>query len=170
MRLEIVRSKRRKKTVAARIVGDVLQVRAPADLSEGELSEVISQLRPRLERERDRRLAAGSRELEERAQLLNQRFFGGCLRLGRVQYVTNQQRRFGSCSPWSADIRISERVAAMPRWVRDYVLIHEMAHLVEPNHSRRFWELVRRYPEAERARAFLLGVATGEAIGRRLRT
>ncbi len=169
MRLEIVRSKRRKKTVAARIVGDVLQVRAPADLSEGELSEVINRLRPRLERERDRRLAACSHELEARARFLNKRFFGGSLPVGRVLYVSNQHRRFGSCSPWSAEIRISERVAAMPRWVRDYVLIHEMAHLLEPNHSHRFWELVRRYPYTERAKAFLLGVATGEAIGRRLR-
>ncbi|MDI7275612.1 MAG: M48 family metallopeptidase [Anaerolineae bacterium] len=166
MRLEILRSKRRKKTVAARIVGDTLQVRAPADLSEGELSQVISRLRPRLEREQRRRLAASSQELAARASFLNRRFFGGRLSLGRVVYVSNQRRRFGSCSPSSSEIRISERVAAMPRWVRDYVLVHEMAHLEEPNHSRRFWDLVRRYPHAERARGYLLGVAMGEAMRR----
>ncbi len=158
MRLEIVRSKRRKKTVAARIMGDTLQVRAPADLPEGELNEVINKLRPRLEDERRRQRAANNAELAARAEALNKRFFGGRLRPRRIEYVSNQQQRFGSCSPHSAVIRISHRVAAMPGWVRDYVVLHELAHLEEPNHSARFWALVDRYPRAERAKGFLMGV------------
>lgn len=160
MRLEIFRSKRRKKTVAARIVGDTLQVRAPADLSEGELDEVIRQMRPRLERERERqrRQVLDNEELAARAEALNRRFFGGRLRLRQITYVSNQKRRFGSCSPFSAVIRISDRVATMPDWVRDYVLMHELAHLEEPNHSPRFWALVNRYPRTERARGFLMAV------------
>ncbi len=164
MRLEILRSKRRKKTVAARIVGDTMQVRAPADLPEGELNQVIEQLRPRLEREREARRVAGNERLAARAAALNKRFFGGRLRVRQVVYVGNQERRFGSCSPSTAVIRISDRVAAMPAWVRDYVLVHEMAHLEEPNHSRRFWALVDRYPRAERAKGFLMGVGMGDAL------
>lgn len=158
MRLEVYRSKRRKKTVAARIVGDTLQVRAPADLPEGELNEVIGKLRSRLERQRRRQQEADDRELAARAETLNRRFFGGQLRLRRIAYVSNQKQRFGSCSPSTAEIRISDRVATMPDWVRDYVLLHELAHLEEPNHSPRFWALVNRYPRAERARGFLQGV------------
>lgn len=163
MRLEILRSKRRRKTVAARIVGDTLQVRAPADLPEDELNEVINKLRPRLERECRRRQAADNAGLAARAELLIKRYFDGGLRIRRVAYVTNQQRRFGSCSPAEAVIRISERVAAMPDWVRDYVLVHELAHLVEANHSPRFWALVNRYPRTERARGFLMGMGLEEA-------
>lgn len=163
MRLEILRSKRRRKTVAARIVGDTLQVRAPADLPEDELNEVINKLRPRLERERVRRQLADNAGLAARAELLNKRYFDGKLRVRQVAYVTNQQRRFGSCSPSEAVIRISERVAAMPDWVRDYVLIHELAHLIEASHSPRFWALVNRFPRAERARGFLMGMGLAEA-------
>lgn len=162
MRTEIIRSKRRKKTVAARIVGDTLQVRAPADLPVDELNRLIEQLRPRLQREA-RRQAADNQELATRAAVLNKRYFGGKLRIRRLTYVSNQRHRFGSCSPSQGVIRISDRVATMPRWVRDYVLVHEMAHLVEPNHSPRFWALVKRYPRAERARGFLMAVSLGAA-------
>ena len=46
----------------------------------------------------------------------------------------------------------------MPEWVRRYVLIHEMAHLIEPNHSRAFWDIVSRYKLTERARGYLMAV------------
>lgn len=162
MRIEIQRSKRRKKTVAARIVGDTLQVRAPADLPQDELDRVIAELRPRLERQCRHKRALDNEELVARAAVLNQRFFGGRLRIGRIVYVNNQEQRYGSCTPQTSVIRISHRVANMPPWVRDYVLVHELAHLVEPNHSPRFWALVNRYPRSERARGFLMGACLAE--------
>ena len=56
---------------------------------------------------------------------------------------------------------VSARLAAYPRWVLDYVIVHELAHLVEASHGPAFWELVNRYPLAERARGYL--IAKGEA-------
>jgi predicted metal-dependent hydrolase len=72
-----------------------------------------------------------------------------------VRWAT-METRWGSCTPSSATIRIAERLAGFPSWVLDYVLVHELAHLVVADHSPRFWALVDRYPKAERAKGFLI--------------
>ena len=96
--------------------------------------------------------------LQTRTQELNRQYFNGRLHWRSIRYVTNQQKRFGSCTPATGTIRISHRLAAMPAWVRDYVIIHELAHLEQANHGPRFWALVNRYPETERARGYLMAV------------
>ena len=158
MEVKVVRSKRRKKTVEARLESGVLVVRAPAAISDAELKPIIDKLKTRLERKQQRRQFQGDTSLEARARELNRRFFDGKLTWASIRYVTNQNKRFGSCTPSQGTIRISHRIASMPTWVRDYVIVHELAHLVEPNHSRAFWDLVNRYPKTERARGYLIAV------------
>ena len=58
-------------------------------------------------------------------------------------------------------IRLSHRLQAMPAWVVDYVLVHELAHLLEPAHGPGFRRLVEGYPRAERAEGFLEGFLVG---------
>ena len=55
--------------------------------------------------------------------------------------IRNQRSRWGSCSRTGA-IALNYRLLLMPRDVADYVLIHELMHLKEQNHGRRFWRLV----------------------------
>ena len=76
-----------------------------------------------------------------------------------VRWVTNQNTRWGSCTSKDAAIRLSHRLKGMPEWVVDYVLLHELAHLLEPNHSARFWALVDAYPHTVKAKGFLEGVS-----------
>ena len=83
---------------------------------------------------------------------------GGAVPTLGARWVTNQDVRWGSCTPGTGEIRISHRLRSMPAWVVDYVLVHEAAHLVERDHSARFHALVAGYPDAERAKAFLEGV------------
>jgi hypothetical protein len=90
------------------------------------------------------------------AERLNREHFGGRLRWASIRFVSNQRDRYGSCTPEDGSIRISHRVAEYPSWVREYVVMHELAHLEVPSHSPRFWRLVERYPLAERARGFLI--------------
>ncbi len=170
MKTEIIRSARRKSTVSARLEGDTLIVQAPAAMSDSTLGPIIQQLGERLAKRKARRELNAGKTLMQRAQELNRAYFKGKLSIASIEYVTNQNRRFGSCSPRRREIRISHRLATVPAWVRDYVLLHELAHLVHPNHGKRFWAIVNTYPLAERARGYLMALGleaasdgTGEA-------
>ena len=90
--------------------------------------------------------------------MLNQQYFDNLLHWESIRWVANQNRRHGSCNTDRGTIRISHRIAEMPRFVQDYVIVHELAHVIEPNHSQRFWDLVCQYPRAERARGYLMAV------------
>ena len=157
MKIHIVRSKRRRKTVQAREVDGTFEVLVPARMSDEELEPYIAKLKDRIER-RERKSELDDGVLEGRAHELNRRYFDGLLRWEVIRWVTNQGKRHGSCTPGRGTIRISHRIATMPRFVQDYVIVHELAHLAEPNHSKRFWERVYRYPRTERARGYLMAL------------
>jgi predicted metal-dependent hydrolase len=157
MDTKIIRSKRRKKTVSAREVDGQFVVQAPATMSDSDLQPIIENLQRRWQR-RQLRAKLDNKALQRRAQALNRDYFKGKLKWASVKWVTNQNSRFGSCTPAESTIRISHRLATMPVFVLDYVIVHELAHLVEANHGPRFWELVNRYPKSERARGYLMAV------------
>jgi len=161
MEVRIIRSAKRKKTVQARKVDNVLEILAPAHLSDEQLRPHVENLRKRLlQREQAESLDDGA--LQRRALEINRTYFDGRLEWESIHWVSNQDRRHGSCSPRRGIIRISHRIAGMPKFVLDYILIHELAHLIEPNHGRNFWRLVNRYPKAERARGYLMAVGLEE--------
>lgn len=157
MEIKIVRSKNRTKTVSARAVDGVFVVQAPARMSDAELQPVIQQLFTRWQK-RQQKQTLDDDLLARRAQELNRQYFGGRLRWQSIRWVANQDMRHGSCTPSQGTIRISHRVGQMPAFVRDYVIVHELAHLLEPNHGPKFWALVNQYPKTERARGYLMAV------------
>lgn len=64
--------------------------------------------------------------------------------------------RWGSCTPRTGRIRINVRLAAYPPACLDYVVAHELTHLLDPSHNMRFHELLARaYPGEREARALL---------------
>jgi len=155
--VEIIRSRKRKKTVQAREVNGKIYVYLPAGMSREEEKKYVDELVKKVEKRKRRQKLNSDDSLYKRAQELNKKYFGGKLEF-EIKYVTNQGRRFGSCTPEDKKIRISDRLADMPPWVRDYVIVHELAHLIQPDHSKKFWELVNRYRYAERARGYLMAV------------
>lgn len=167
--IEIIRSNRRKNTSSAQRVGGRIVVRVPAGLTPVQEQETVNNLLLALERQTRRRTLNADRNLGERAAELNKRYFEGKLKYNSIEYVTNQQRRYGSCTPSTGSIRIADRLATMPVWVLDYVIVHELAHLREANHSTAFWKLVNRYPLTERARGYLMAVGMEEAELRLIR-
>lgn len=154
--VQVRRSARRHKTVSARMRDGKLVVYLPARMSQAEERHWVDEMTRRFQARSKRRRLNSDGALRRRAQELNRRYFDGAFRWESLEYVTNQSSRWGSCSPDSRTIRISSCVADMPVWVRDYVIVHELAHLAVPNHSREFWELVYRYPLCERARGYLI--------------
>lgn len=150
MRVEVVRSSRRRKTVQAKMVGDVMRLSIPATMSRAEEQRWTSEMARRLER----RTSTDRIDLQRRAGELAKRL--GLETPSSIRWVDNQEHRWGSCTPLDGSIRISSKLAREPAWVIDYVVVHELAHLTVHGHGPRFWSLVARYPLAERARGFLM--------------
>ncbi|MDX1521830.1 MAG: M48 family metallopeptidase [Anaerolineae bacterium] len=164
MDVEIIRSKRRKKTVSAREVDGRFIVQAPAAMTDAELKPIIERLQQRWSK-RQARESLDDQALHKRALELNREYFKGKLKWKSIKWVSNQNSRFGSCTPAQKTIRLSHRLAQMPAFVRDYVIVHELAHLLEPNHRQKFWDLVYRYPMTERARGYLMAVGWEQIEG-----
>ena len=143
--------------------GETFDVReVPAGWSADEEDRWVHKMVTRLDKGAARR-RPGDEELQRRALELSRRFFDDVREMPvpvSVSWSDRQQRRWGSCTPAEGTIRLSRRLSGMPAWVLDYVLVHELAHLLVPDHSPRFWEHVERYPLAERAKGFLMGVAS----------
>jgi len=164
-KIDIRRSRRRRRSVAAYRDGDTIVILMPDRLSRAEEERWVATMLERLERQTERRNPSDD-ELRERADALNDRYLDGMCAPESVRWVDNQTARWGSCTIEDRSIRLSSRLQGMPLWVIDYVLLHELAHLREARHDDAFWELVNRYPRTERARGFLDGVAHGAGIAR----
>ncbi|GAA1273031.1 M48 family metallopeptidase [Kitasatospora nipponensis] len=161
--VEVRRSARRSRTVSAYREGDRTIVLIPARMSLAEEQRWVAQMLERLAaRESRRRL--GDDALAERADRLSTAYLDGRARPGQVRWVTNQNSRWGSCTPSERSIRLSHRLQGMPEYVVDYVLLHELAHLLVPDHGPRFWSLLEAYPKTERARGYLEGVASAARL------
>jgi predicted metal-dependent hydrolase len=156
--IEVRRSARRKRTVSAYREDGRVIVLIPASFSAAEERRWVAAMLERLRAQETRRKPA-QHELGRRAAELSRRYLGGAARPVSVRWVDNQRGRWGSCTPLDGTIRISSRVRGMPGFVLDYVLLHELAHLLEPSHGPRFWALLEPYPKLERARGYLEGVA-----------
>ena len=154
--VEVRRSKRRRRTVSAYRDGEKIVVLIPASMSKRDEDSWVAEMIARLERS-ERRRKPSDGQLLARARALNDEWLGGLAAPGSVRWVSNQRSRWGSCTPADRSIRLSERLQQMPAWVIDYVLVHELAHLIEPGHDARFWGWVDRYPRAERAKGYLAG-------------
>jgi predicted metal-dependent hydrolase len=155
--VEVRRSRRRTRTVSAYRDGERTVVLIPDLFTPAEERDWVQRMVARVEAA-DRRRNPHEDVLLQRAQELSRRYLADLAHPSSVVWVENQLNRWGSCTPADASIRLSTRLQGMPGWVLDYVIVHELAHLLVPAHSRHFWELLEAYPRTERARGFLAGV------------
>lgn len=160
--VRVIRSARRRKTSSARFVDGVVEVRIPAWMDAARERETVDELVGRVVRARE--IAGKELDLESRAARLADEY--GLPRPASIRWVGNQHKRWGSCTPSTGEIRISSRLRRVPAYVLDYVIVHELAHLVEGGHGPRFKALEARYPRHERAEGFLDAMSLGFADDR----
>jgi predicted metal-dependent hydrolase len=166
--VEVRRSDRRKRMVSARREGDTVIVFIPGWMSESEERRWVDEMVARLERSEARRRSptrTGDDALRRRSMELNRRHLDGRAVPTTVRWVPAMRTRWASCTPADGTIRISERLRDAPGWVVDYVLVHELAHLLEPGHDATFWAWVHRYPRTERAMGYLEGLSAAAGLG-----
>ena len=156
--IEVRRSARRRRTVSAYRDGERVVVLIPARFTKSEEQEWVTRMVARVLATPARR-RGGDAELARRARDLSDRYLDGLARPISVRWVAAMRTRWASCTPAERTIRLSRALLEMPSWVQDYVLLHELAHLIESGHGPRFWRLLERYPRTERARGYLDGVS-----------
>ncbi|WP_299440990.1 M48 family metallopeptidase [uncultured Phycicoccus sp.] len=156
--VEVRRSRRRRQTVSAYRDGGRTVVLIPASFSAAEEAHWVDRMLTRLARGDERRAPSDDR-LAARAARLSARYLGGHARPRSVRWVSTMDRRWASCTPSTGAIRVSDRLQDVPDHVLDYVLLHELAHLLVAGHGPAFWRLVGSYPKTDRARGFLDGLA-----------
>ncbi|WP_461171882.1 M48 family metallopeptidase [Arthrobacter sp. Z1-9] len=169
--VEVRRSARRTRTVAAFWENGTAVVAIPARFSAAQEKEWVQRMLAKLHRQGERRSASGRKRpasdaaLAAHAAQLSERYLGGKAVPASVRWVSNQNSRWGSATPADGTIRLSDKLRPMPQWVIDYVLLHELAHLLVASHNAAFWKLLEEYPDTARAKAFLEGVSFAMARG-----
>ncbi len=157
--VEIRSSARRRKTGVAFWEGGRVVVVVPERMSRAAKDVFAKELVAHLMRRTGRRHASDS-GLEARAAVLSDQYLDG-VRASSIRWSSRQQRRWGSCSLHSREIRIASRLQTVPEWVLDGVIVHELAHLLEAGHTPRFYDLANRYPRQAEAHTYLDGFGHG---------
>jgi predicted metal-dependent hydrolase len=166
--VEVRRSRRRSRTVSAYREGDTVVVLLPARMTRAEEQHWVAEMLARLQRSETRRRSparASDAALLTRCRLLSGRHLGGRAKPNSVRWVPPMRTRWASCTPTEGTIRVSDKLRDVPGWVLDYVLVHELAHLLVPGHGADFWALVRDYPRTERAMGYLEGLSAAAGWG-----
>ncbi|MBE9376630.1 M48 family metallopeptidase [Saccharopolyspora sp. HNM0983] len=166
--VEVRRSKRRKQTVSAYRDGEKVVVLIPARMSRAEEKRWVADMLSRLERSETRRRSPARESdaaLAARCAQLSAEYLDARAVPDVVRWVAPMRTRWASCTPAERSIRVSRRLQDVPGWVLDYVLVHELAHLLVPGHGPRFWKWVQRYPRMDRAIGYLEGLSAAASLG-----
>lgn len=161
------RDKRLRKSVRWTVHDDEVDIRVPVRLRQREIDAFVDDVIAKVIKQRARARKHNDFDLQSRAEQINKRYFGGAVSWHTIRWVTNMERRLGSCTVGGStdgDIRISDRIKPWPSYVIDYVIAHELTHRIHANHSKAFWAYLDQYPDVERARGFIEGIAFARNI------
>ena len=152
--VEVRRSNKRRRTVSAAREGNKTVLNVPQRMSITEIEEIARDLINRMN-ERDPRAYFSDDELFKRAQELSATYLFSKADPKSVAWSTRLTSTWGICTPLEGEIRITSRLQGMPQYVLDYVLLHELVHLVINDHGKDFESMMRTFEKKEIAEGYL---------------
>lgn len=161
--VEVRVDRRLKKSVRWEQYPDHIVLRIPPWLRRKEIPRLLEDIQAELKRKAEKAARRTHDDLAQRARYINRKYFDGRVKWEAIRWVSNMEKRLGSATLGGSThghIRISDKIRHWPQWVIDYVIAHELTHLLLPKegHSPRFWATLRQaYPLTERARGFIKG-------------
>ena len=155
MKVKIIKSFKRRRTAQAGIKNGLLHIYLPAFLSEKRGGEIVERFKKSFLK---KQAPPSNSFLKKRADILGRKYFTNSLPDFSIRWSENQKAINGSCSVRRRTIRVSKKLAKVPRFVLDGLIVHELTHLLVPGHGKKFWEIANRYPLMERTRGYLMGM------------
>ena len=152
--IEVRRSTRRKKTIEAYRNGEKVIVSIPARMSQRDANQVVDEMVKKILHDES---TPTNTQLFERAQHLNKKYLDGKAVPVSVEWSSRMSRIWGACTIEDKTIRISDRLRDAPQYALDYLLIHELIHILIPGHGADFRALLERYPQLDRAEGYFEG-------------
>ena len=160
--IRVIRSSRRKKSIGAYREQGAIVISVPARLSNSKVSAVIPELVEKiLTKEAKERLTDS--QLHERSLYLLGKYLPEFVITPASVTWRSMNERWGSCTTVDRTIRISDRLNGAPEYVVDYLLVHELIHLMIPDHGVEFEGLLARFESSDRASAYLEGYEAGSS-------
>ncbi len=160
--IRVIRSSRRKKSIGAYREQGAIVISVPARLSNSKVSAVIPELVEKiLTKEAKERLTDS--QLHERSLYLLGKYLPEFVITPASVTWRSMNERWGSCTTVDRTIRISDRLNGAPEYVVDYLLVHELIHLMIPDHGAEFEGLLARFECSDRASAYLEGYEAGSS-------
>jgi len=158
----VIRSARRTRSVSAYRQNGVIEIHIPAKLSRRDEYELIPEMIARVLR-REEKSRSSDTHLWAMAEQLMRDYLPDFHERPQSISWRQMRERWGSCTTGDGTIRISLRLNGAPDYVVACVLFHELVHLREPGHGAEFEAYLNRFPDKERAEAFLEGFEAGLA-------
>ena len=152
--VEVRRSHKRRRTVSASREGSKTVLKVPYRMSNKEIEELARDLINKMD-QKDPRAYFSDQELFNRSKELSATYLFSKVEANSVSWSSRLTSTWGICTPLEGDIKISSRLKGLPQYVLDYVLLHELVHLVVNDHGKEFDSFMKTFEKKEKAEGYL---------------
>ena len=160
----VIRKERRRRSISAFRQGGVIEIHIPAKMSRRQEMEIIPEMIAMVLRREARSRKTDSQLMQIGSELLTKYLPEFDVKPASINW-RDMSERWGSCTTVDRTIRISDRLIGAPQYVLDYIIFHELIHLIIPGHDQSFYDYLNRFTEQGKAEAFLEGFELGSQSG-----